>query len=375
MLKRIAALILSLGCVSALAHSQLLSVTATLTDSDGTVWVNGSCSVTPYSSSGQPVQYNGVNVPLQPTCSINGSGVLSVSIYNTSTLAPANAQYRFTIQSQTSAPSSTFLTPVTSANLTSVLSALIAAPRFFTIFGAYGYADVEAMPTVLGSYYYQSTGTTSRQCVAITIGNPSICGTWQNFGGGGGGAVSSVFTRTGAVTAQSGDYSSFYCLLTGCTLTGAFQATSGTFTGPGGGVGASALGSEGTDPGTCAGAHDLLWASSIAHRYVTCPNGATYSSPMSYTVASGVTNTGTPTITSLACTTITASESNVLSSDNVFWSFNGSPSAVTGYAPATAGGISVAAYTGSGTVNFDLCNWSSGSITAGAVGFNWSVIR
>jgi hypothetical protein len=39
---------------------------------------------------------------------------------------------------------------------------------------------------------------------AITIGSTSL--TFTEFGAGGAGAVSSVFTRTGAVTAQSGDY-------------------------------------------------------------------------------------------------------------------------------------------------------------------------
>ncbi len=47
----------------------------------------------------------------------------------------------------------------------------------------------------------------------LLLATASTWGYLTPIGGGGGGAVSSVFTRTGAVTAQSGDYSSFYAVL------------------------------------------------------------------------------------------------------------------------------------------------------------------
>ena len=106
-------------------NAQLMSVTATLTDTDGQVWTNGTCTITAYNSTGGPNYYQGIAIPSSPACAINSSGVLSASLYNTGTLNPASAQYQFTIQSNTSAKASTFLSPVTSSNLSSTLYLLL----------------------------------------------------------------------------------------------------------------------------------------------------------------------------------------------------------------------------------------------------------
>jgi hypothetical protein len=64
------------------------------------------------------------------------------------------------------------------------------------------------------------------QRVVIGSGAVYTCqsGTWAQISGGGGGAVSSVFTRTGAVVAETGDY-------TVSQVTGAAALASPTFTG------------------------------------------------------------------------------------------------------------------------------------------------
>jgi hypothetical protein len=89
---------------------------------------------------------------------------------------------------------------------------------------------VATAPTGTCSYNPQipivrSTGT------AYTCNN----GTWGAVSGGGSSGVSSFNTRTGAVTPISGDYSSFYCLLSGCTMTGSLvvpsMSTNGTTAG------------------------------------------------------------------------------------------------------------------------------------------------
>jgi len=93
-------------------------------------------------------------------------------------------------------------------------------------------------------------------------------------------------------------------------------------------------------------------------------------------VISGSSALGTSAISSGACATVvTASATGVATTDRVSWSPNGSIKAVTGYVPATTGGLSIAAYPTANAVNFDVCNWTSGSVTPGAVTVNWSVLK
>lgn len=159
---------------------QLLSVTATLTDSDGTVWKNATCSVSLFSPNGTSY-YNGTPVPTAPqACNVNASGVLTTSIYNTSTITPIGAQYQFSINSATSAIGSSFNIAVTTANMTSALSAAIKAPRFAAGPYSYGYADIEAAPSVPGSTYYNTVTPAFRQWTGSA---------WANVGGAGGGTT------------------------------------------------------------------------------------------------------------------------------------------------------------------------------------------
>ena len=61
--------------------------------------------------------------------------------------------------------------------------------------------------TLMAGVYAYANGVVKLKAVSGIILGP---GTGTTGGGGGGGAVSSVFGRTGAVTAVTGDYSSFY---------------------------------------------------------------------------------------------------------------------------------------------------------------------
>lgn len=104
------------------------------------------------------------------------------------------------------------------------------------------------------------------------------------------------------------------------------------------------------------------------------PQNATAAS--STTVASGTSALGTSSISSAGCATVvTTTASGVAATDSITWTPNASIKAVTGYAPVTTGGLSIAAYPTSGNVNFDVCNWSASPITPGAVTLNWRVIR
>lgn len=98
-------------------------------------------------------------------------------------------------------------------------------------------------------------------------------------------------------------------------------------------------------------------------------------------VASGTLALATSAIASGACQAVTqgsvnsAAATGVLTTDVIQVTPNGSIKAVTGYAPATAGGLSIVAYPTAGYVNVDVCNWSNASITPGAVSLNWRVTR
>jgi hypothetical protein len=94
------------------------------------------------------------------------------------------------------------------------------------------------------------------------------------------------------------------------------------------------------------------------------------------TIASGAKALATTAISSAACTAAqTAAATNTLTTDVVTASFNGDPTAVTGYVPLTSGMLTIIAYPTADTVNFKVCNNTSGSITPGAITLNWRVAR
>lgn len=94
------------------------------------------------------------------------------------------------------------------------------------------------------------------------------------------------------------------------------------------------------------------------------------------TIAKGTSAMGTSAISSGACATdVTTSATNVATTDVVGWGFNGKPTAVTGYAPATSGMLTVIAWPSANNVNFSVCNNTTASITPGAITLNWSVVR
>jgi hypothetical protein len=181
--------------------------------------------------------------------------------------------------------------------------------------------------------------------------------------------------------------------------TGAFTtitATTSVSTGTAPAVCGTATGCFGATEGTSSSysatsGQDAILADSTAHEFYVTLNGGTKfvsamnlqapSSPVSgdpvtQTIASGTATLGTSSISSASCATVvTVSATGAASTDAIEWTPNASIKAVTGFAPSTSGGLSIAAYPTSGDVNFDVCNWSSGSITPGAVTLNWRVVR
>ncbi len=143
------------------------------------------------------------------------------------------------------------------------------------------------------------------------------------------------------------------------------------------GTGASIAGLEGTAPSVCVAAGvDCLYADSTAHAWKVSYNNAT-AYPISRVIVTGTSTMGTALIGSGACaTTVTTTATGTATTDTVHWSFNGSPLAVTGYAAAAGGVLTVYAWPSANNINFSICNATGGGITPGsAVTFNWIVER
>lgn len=132
---------------------------------------------------------------------------------------------------------------------------------------------------------------------------------------------------------------------------------------------------ESAAPGTPASGQAVFWEDSTTHRFSTKTNGSTVISGTVVTFQ-GTAALGTSAISSAACATVvTVSATGVLTTDVLTASFNGDPTAITGYIPATAGGLQIFAYPTADNANFKVCNSTSSSITPGAVTLNWKVVR
>ena len=93
-------------------------------------------------------------------------------------------------------------------------------------------------------------------------------------------------------------------------------------------------------------------------------------------VASGAKALATSVINSGTCTTAqTDTATGTLTTDVIAATFNADPTATTGYSASTSGMLTIIPYPTSGTVNFKVCNNTSGNITPGAVTINWKVLR
>lgn len=93
-------------------------------------------------------------------------------------------------------------------------------------------------------------------------------------------------------------------------------------------------------------------------------------------VASGTLALGTSAISSGACATaVTSTATGTLSTDVVSASFNGDPTAITGYVPATSGMLTIILWPSSNLISAKACNNTASSITPGAVTLNYAILR
>jgi len=93
-------------------------------------------------------------------------------------------------------------------------------------------------------------------------------------------------------------------------------------------------------------------------------------------VGTGTAAMATSAIGSGVCASaVTVSAPGVLTTDVIGVSFNGDPTAVTGYAPLSTGMLTIIPYPTANNVNFKVCNNTGSSITPGAITLNWRVDR
>lgn len=187
------------------ALGQTTAVTATLQDSNGQLWANGSYTITFVPTPGIPGPFywqGNVFAPQVYRGSMNGSGVLSVTLPDNFTITPSGSQWSFVLCSNTSAPCSTIVVPVTGTteDFSSTFSSRITPPMLFSapMPRAYSSAEIYTPPPNQGGQYFN-------------VGNsiPYFWNgtTWINLGGtvtSIGLTLPSLFTCTGSPVTTEG---------------------------------------------------------------------------------------------------------------------------------------------------------------------------
>jgi hypothetical protein len=164
--------------LSAMCFGQTTAITATITDSDNTPWINASFTVgfvpnpsfpniNQYSINGVALTSNTYKAYLNQSGVTNGSAVLAITLLDNTQIQPAGSAWKFIVQSATIAQATSYA-PIsvvgTSQSLTSFLSSNAVPPRFSTSGSAFGYADIEVSPIPRpGGLYFNTTTLFTRQ--------------------------------------------------------------------------------------------------------------------------------------------------------------------------------------------------------------------
>jgi len=159
--------------LSSASVAQTTAVTATVVDSDTTVWANSLWTLSfqpgPYDSN--PAHYTIGGVPLTQSVAYqtgvgNGSGVISFTTYRSTSISPIGSSWNLQVCPNASASCGTinFSTSGASQNISSVINAAIKAPRFLAVSGAFGYIDGEAIQQLKPGSTYWNTSTSKQRC-------------------------------------------------------------------------------------------------------------------------------------------------------------------------------------------------------------------
>jgi len=163
------------------AQAQTTITSATVTDSDGTVWANAPYTVKVVSSI-PPITAPGGNVfPYTFSGTTDGSGAFSVTLQRVANIYPAGATWTFCVSPAVSVPHAGCVNvPVGNAgqstqDVSAQINGAIQAPRLTGGVMTLGYADAE-VPATPGSQYFNVT-TNLFRCYSTAWGNCGGTGT------------------------------------------------------------------------------------------------------------------------------------------------------------------------------------------------------
>lgn len=291
-------------------------------------------------------------------CTVSGCGsgtvVTLVSIATAATVAATNNPWNMTLSTGTSAVGASGTLIVHGFAAVDIGALATAAETVYND----GNTAVSSTIDLTAALFADWTVTTSS-------GNAGNTFTQQNAGvmTPGGSAVTSVFGQVGAVPNLSGDV----------TTSGSSAATIAALAVTNAKIANATIDLTAKVTGVLPAANiAAALSSSTSVNGTSIPSSVT----LTQTIASGTSALGTSAIASAACATVvTTTATGTASTDAITWIPNGSIKAVTGYVPLTAGGLSITGYPTTNAVNWDVCNWTTSSITPGAVTLNWRVTR
>lgn len=171
-MKKLFALAFGMLLLGAGALAQTTSVTATVTDSDGTIWKNGTWSVDFVANPANPYgtyYFNGSIIPpsmIHQSGSIDSSGALSFIVDQNASITPVGSSWNLKVcpDAITQCGIFNFTAIGASMDLSAFLTTAIPAPRFHPVSGAYGYADIEASLQLLPGSTYWNVSSSVQRC-------------------------------------------------------------------------------------------------------------------------------------------------------------------------------------------------------------------
>ena len=163
--------------------AQTTVISATVIDTDGITWANGSWNITFNPNPAYPniSSYFIGGVPLSPSVMmqsgfLDNSGMFNATIYNSTFVTPGGSGWTLNICPNSTAPCGVykFSSAGSTMDLSSVLTSIIPPPQFRPLSGAYGYDDIEATIQLLPGSQYWNVNLNEQRCyTGLSWGNCS----------------------------------------------------------------------------------------------------------------------------------------------------------------------------------------------------------
>jgi hypothetical protein len=173
-MKKLVSVLVFLAALCGTAFSQTLTtVSGIVTDADGSVWTNATCTVTfiPSPNNPNPAVYtNGGVAVTTPGCNFTASsGSFSFSAGSNASISPTGSLWQISLcpQASSSCQNYQFAAAGGSMSLSAALTASLQAPRFLCNVACYGYSTVEIIGTPIPGTIFTNTTIGSTQGTVI----------------------------------------------------------------------------------------------------------------------------------------------------------------------------------------------------------------